>query len=68
MTEDPHVVFSISITASLKKFVDQRTKWLRIGRSDYFKYWLESERDKGIDAPFTIERKPIKENLATAYG
>jgi hypothetical protein len=55
---DPHVSVSFSLPLSVKKEMDRRAKSLRISRSDYLKFMVLWELDKGADAPFDMPRTP----------
>jgi hypothetical protein len=55
---DPHVSVSFSLPLSVKEEMDRRAKRLRITRSDYLKFMVLWELDKGADAPFDMPRTP----------
>jgi hypothetical protein len=55
---DSHVSVSFSFPKSIKEEMDQRIASLRITRSDYLKWMILSDLDKGPDALFDFPRKP----------
>jgi hypothetical protein len=56
--DDPHVSVSFSLPKSIKEQMDERISTLRITRSDYLKWMVLWELDKGADAPFDMPRLP----------
>ena len=58
--DDPHVSVSFSLPRSIKEQMDGRIASLRITRSDYLKWMVLWELDKGADAPFDMPRLPRK--------
>jgi hypothetical protein len=56
--DDPHVSCSFSIPKSIKDKMDRRIARLSITRSDYIKWIVLWELDKGEDAVFDMPRKP----------
>jgi hypothetical protein len=55
---DAHVSVSFSLPKSVKDEMDRRCERLRISRTDYLKFMVLWELDKGEDAPFDMPRTP----------
>lgn len=58
--DDPHVSVSFSLPKSVKEKMDERIASLSITRSDYLKWMVLWELDKGPDAEFDMPRRPRK--------
>lgn len=56
--DDPHTSVSFSLPKSIKEKLDKRIDRLNITRSDYLKWMVLWELDKGEDAPFDMPRRP----------
>jgi hypothetical protein len=55
---DPHVSVSFSVPKSIKKAMDIRIRSLKITRSDYLKFMVLWDLDKGPTGDFEYPRKP----------
>jgi hypothetical protein len=66
--EDPHVSVSFSLPKSIKEQMDQRIDSLQITRSDYLKWMVLWELDKGPDALFDMARAPKHLRKQIAHG
>jgi hypothetical protein len=56
--DDAHVSVSFSLPLYVKREMDRRCQRLRISRTDYLKFMVLWELDKGEDAPFDMPRTP----------
>jgi hypothetical protein len=55
---DPHVSVSFSVPRSIKEAMDIRIRSLKITRSDYLKFMVLFDLDKGPTGDFEYPRKP----------